>query len=67
LSPSLFDTTHHFNDPYFPPVTTSNIGWNPPSARPSTHLGVTIATNDPWSTETTGRSSAVATNDPWQG
>ncbi len=79
LDPSLFDTNHH-NDPFLPATTTSNIGWNPPNARPSTHLGFTTATSiiilflfffyffllidDPWSPELTGRNSV--TNDPWQ-
>ncbi|CAF3676152.1 unnamed protein product [Adineta steineri] len=59
---NIFDSNHH-NDPYLPP-TTSNIGWNPPNARPSTHLGFTTSSNDPWAPETNGRSSAL--NDPWQ-
>jgi hypothetical protein len=70
LDPSFFDTNHQHNDPYLSSTTAKpNIGWNPPNHRPSTHLGVITATNDPWSSETNGRSSAItttATNDPWQ-
>ncbi|CAF0920493.1 unnamed protein product [Rotaria sordida] len=69
LDPSPFDTNYQHNDLYLPSSTTSNIGWNLPNARPSTHLGFTNVTNDPWSSEPSGRNSAIATtgtNDPWQ-
>ncbi|CAF0827879.1 unnamed protein product [Rotaria sp. Silwood1] len=68
LDPPPFEISHQHNDPYLP-STTSNIGWNPPNVRPSSHLGFTTATNDPWSSEPSDRSSTMtttATNDPWQ-
>ncbi|CAF4698227.1 unnamed protein product, partial [Rotaria sp. Silwood1] len=67
LDSSLFDT-HQSNTSYLPPTTISNIGWNTTNTRPSTHLGVTTATNDPWTLESNGRNSATTvSNDPWQG
>ncbi|CAF1360634.1 unnamed protein product [Adineta ricciae] len=67
---NLFDGNHH-QDPYASATTTS-MGWNPPNNRPSTHLGFTTSTNDPWSSEPSGRTSAntttkvAAMSDPWQ-
>ncbi|CAF2762660.1 unnamed protein product [Rotaria sp. Silwood2] len=67
LDSSLFDT-HQSNTSYLPPTTISNTGWNTTNTRPSTHLGVTTATNDPWTLESNGRNSATTVlNDPWQG
>ncbi|CAF3946255.1 unnamed protein product [Rotaria sp. Silwood2] len=69
LDSSPFDTSHEHNDPYLPSTTTSNIGWNLPNVRPSSHLGFTTVTNDPWSSEPSGHNSIMTTtttNDPWQ-
>ncbi|CAF0907797.1 unnamed protein product [Rotaria sordida] len=67
LDSSLFDT-HQTHTSYLPPTTMSNIGWNATNTRPSTHLGFTTATNDPWTLESNGHNSATTIlSDPWQG